>query len=77
MTKFLTLQTLAIKEKKETKFQFFINSEMNVQECQNEPNDFKNVLWIGYDIGYGDVFKAWNDNENDFVIYIGEKGDEF
>lgn len=45
---------------KQTKFQLLVNSDMTI-----------NILWIGKDEDYGDVFKCWDDgNENNFTIYL-------
>lgn len=75
-TKFMSLDNNK-KVVKETVFTSFINSYLKNQEAGNEPSAFKNVLHIGFDEVYKDVFKVWNDSENDFTIYFGTKGDEF
>lgn len=77
-TKFMTLEREK-KETKKTKFTHVISSKTEIEETNVfYPTSFDNVLWIGFNNFYGDVFKAWdNGRENNFVIYFGEKGDEF
>ena len=76
VTKFISLENK--KESKKTVFKKYITSNSSVEKAISEPSCYDNVLHIGYDKDYGDVFKAWNDNSpNDFVIYFGAKGDEF
>ena len=64
-------------EKKETVFTHCVNSELKIDTFSLQPKNFLNVLHIGYDETYGDVFKAWGDHENMFTICFGTKGDEF
>ena len=77
-TKFMSLdnkQTV----KKQTTFTHYINEDKEIQKTTLcKPSDWNNILHIGTDKYYGDVFKAWdNGKENDFTIFFGEKGDEF
>ena len=88
MTKFTSLEST--KEKKKTVFTkclilgsvYDLNS-MTLEEDTSENNlplNFDNVLHIGFDNHYGDMFKCWNgngDGRGSFAIYFGEKGDEF
>ena len=78
MTKFKTLNSNK-KEKKETVFTHYVDTGKTIEKTDiDEPEQWKNVLHIGYDDDYGDVFKAWNeDDQNEFVIFFGQKGDEF
>ena len=64
-------------EKKETVFTHFVDGLLAVVKTNASPKQYKNVLHIGHDEGYGDVFKAWGDHENEFTIHFGTKGDEF
>ena len=65
-------------EKKETVFMYCVNSSLKIVEVSRlKPKNYENVLHIGYDNNYKDVFKAWNDKEHEFTIYFGTKGDEF
>ena len=73
-----TFTTLESKIFKETVFTHFVNSEMEIKSTPNyQTADFENVLHIGCNKRYGDVFKCWISNPNDFIIYFGTKGDEF
>ena len=77
MTKFKTLQQS--KPKNKTTFDtFLVNKRRITTQAVANPTEYDNVLYIGYSQSYGDVFKAWNDNDEDnFIIYFGKKGDEF
>lgn len=75
-TNFLTLDK-TVKSEKKTVFKFIVDANLEVLELTNiEPEDYENVLFLGYDTDYGDVFKCWN-NPSVFAIIFGEKGDEF
>lgn len=41
------------------------------------PGVYDNVVWLGYDEEYGDLFKTWNNDKKGFTIFSGIKGDEF
>lgn len=73
MTKYTTLEK---KEGKKTVFKKFVD-ENNVEEAVHLPEDFENVLFLYKDFIYGDVFLAWDENENNRSLFFGEKGDEF
>jgi hypothetical protein len=75
-TKFMTLDSLK-SEKKETVFTHYVNGCLQIAEGGIDPQNFKNVLHIGRDDVYGDVFKAYDEKENKFTIAFGTKGDEF
>ncbi len=76
MTKFSTLDNKK-KEVKKTVFKITLGTDLQGLKTELTPYDYKNVLHLGYDIYYKDVFKCWNNDPNDFTIYFGEKGDEF
>ena len=76
MTKFTTLNGTK-KEGKKTEFTHYVYSKMEITETISKPKDWDNVLHIGYDVEYGHVFKAWDDNDKTFALYFGIKGDEF
>lgn len=43
----------------------------------SQPEDFDNVLWLGCDTSYGDVFKVWNGNaefESFSLFFWGKRG---
>ena len=75
-TKFITLEPKS-KIVKETVFTHFISGSKTVYDSIRTVNSFENVLHIGYDVDYGDVFKCWENDPNYFTIYFGTKGDEF
>lgn len=76
-TKFMSLDEPK-KEVKKTVFNHYLNEDLIPIEAENLPEHYGNVLYIGNAHGYGDVFKAWDDGEEDmFTIFFGEKGDEF
>lgn len=65
------------KEVKETVFTSFIGVDFNAVQTILKPSEFKNVLHIGFDNHYGDVFKCWCEDINAFLIFFGTAGDEF
>lgn len=75
MTKYSTLNNK--KKGKKTVFKRAVNTTLQISDTQVTPQDYKNVLHLGYDMNYKDVFKCWDENPNSFVIVFGEKGDEF
>jgi hypothetical protein len=76
-TKFMTLDGQK-SEKKETVFTHCVNSSLKIVEVSRlKPTKFSNVLHIGCDHIYGDVFKAWENDKNVFTIFFGTAGDEF
>lgn len=75
MAKFKTLEPIGI-VKKPTVFTHVLEGNKKVSESEVGPNNYSNILHIGFDYQYGDVFKCWNDNPNDFTITFGVKGDE-
>ena len=48
-----------------------------LEDADHQPEHYDNVLFLGTDGDYGDVFKAWDDEDVSFWLYFGEKGDEF
>ena len=80
MTKFKVLQDDNSKEEKKTVFNHIVshNGLTDYEVALTKPEEWDNVLHLGFDSIYGDVFKVWNDTDNsDFTLYFGEKGDEF
>lgn len=75
-TNFMTLDAQK-SEKKETVFTHYVNGRLEIVEGGIETNNFLNILHIGCDEAYGDVFKAWCKNETKFTIAFGTAGDEF
>jgi hypothetical protein len=77
MTKFISIDK-DTQEKKETVFTHYVENKKEVSKVTTEiPGDWDNVMFIGKDYSYGDVFKCWNNLETDFFIIFGTKGDEF
>ena len=76
-TKFTTLEQKS-EIVAETVFTHLIDRNINISEKPIfQPRSFENVLHLGCDINYKDVFKCWDSNPNKFTIYFGTKGDEF
>ena len=76
MTKFTSLENREVKVK--TKFTHAIVNKKVIEVTEARPSDYDNVLHIGKDEEYGDVFKCWNDKwETTFVLLFGVKGNEF
>lgn len=85
MSQFLTLDN-QIKPIKQTRFNYMVNISYEVNEpfpfkvekTFDTPSGHDYTLYLGKDKFYGDVFKCWNEGEEDnFTLYFGEKGDEF
>ena len=74
-TKFLSLDTTKVGTK--TIFTHVLTIQKELNEAQCTPEIYDNVLWLGFDNSYGDVFKAWDNNDTNFYIYFGKKGTEF
>lgn len=78
MTNYIRLDGNKKKEPKETIFLKYVEANRAPNEPISKPKSFDNVLHLGHDKNYGDVFKAWNDNDHDnFSLYFGVAGDEF
>ena len=76
-TNFLTLNKI-VKTEKKTVFNKIVTYNLKIEDIEiTTPDDYLNVLHLGYDGEYGDVFKCWSEDENDFSIIFGEKGNEF
>lgn len=77
-TKFITLNGNSKPINKKTVFTKVLQHDFSVDEDCLQPEDWENVLYLGHDMDYGDVFKVWdNGGEDNFALYFGEKGDEF
>lgn len=66
-----------VKEPKKTVFKNVINTELEIVDTMLTPGNFDNVLHIGKDMYYGDVFKCWHSKSDVFYIFFGTAGDEF
>lgn len=75
MTKILTINS---EPKRKTVFTKILNYAFEVKDSENSPDSFDNVIFIGHDRCYGDVFKAYDDgDEEDFTLFFGVAGNEF
>lgn len=75
-TKYINLDSKT--KSKKTVFTKAVSKDLTgIVDTSAKPEDFENVLHIGYDSKYGDVFKCWNIHEHIFLIFFGTKGDEF
>lgn len=57
-----------------------IDDDLKIVETDLKPISYDNILFIGNNPFYGDVFKAYDYGINDecgFTIFFGTKGDEF
>ena len=72
-TKFLRLDSS--EKSKETVFTHIVCLG-RVGKTDNKPKDYIHVLHLGWDKAYGDVFKCWNEDLEDFTLLFGELGDE-
>ena len=76
-TNYLTLDKM-VKTEQKTVFKKIVTYDFKIKEIEwTTPQDYDNVLYLGHDGDYGDVFKCWSEDENDFAIIFGEKGNEF
>ena len=69
-TKFTSLEEK--KEGKKTKFdKVLLGSMIITKTAEATPYQWNNVKYIGYDVNYGDVFKCWDDDDQErFKIYF-------
>lgn len=77
MTKFMTLSPIHRDGIKETVFKKVVIYDGKTQESLIPADEWDNVMFIGHDRFYGDVFKTWDEGSDDFTLYFGKKGDEF
>ena len=79
MTTFKKLDLKKLGDKgtsKKTRFTKFITIE-GVVTSSFTPTHFINVIHIGSDCSYGDVFIAYDNDPSNFRLFFGEAGDEF
>ena len=75
MTTFVNKNSSRIVNK--TIFTHVIDVDRRVRETNLKPEDYKVVELIGIDSIYGAVFKAYDHDSADFVLFFGIAGDEF
>ena len=77
MTKFISIEK-DTQEKKETVFTRIVELNGGTDASIVKAKEWDNVMHIGFDDVYGDVFKCWDNKDvNNFTLYFGTKGDEF
>jgi len=79
MTKYTTLDKTEKLKAVKTVFRLMVSSDLEIIDAPLQPNKMDEVLFLGNDEDYGDVFLAYADAEDksEFAIYFGEKGTEF
>lgn len=77
MTKFIDNTKKA--NSKKTVFEKALSFDFIVDDAISNVTDYEKVEFIGHDESYGDVFKAYRDenDENNFTLFFGVKGSEF
>lgn len=75
MTKFIDKNSQG-KDIKATVFTKSVDANLKIRDAAFQPCHYNNVEFIGHDRQYGDVFKTWDNDPNDFVLYFGTKGEE-
>lgn len=82
MTRYIDNTKKKVKENvlRKTVFKKVLNYDLKIKLNNKDltPENFENVEFIGHDLDYGDVFKAWNGEYlKSFLLFFGKKGDEF
>lgn len=75
MTKFIDKNPQG-KDAKDTVFTKYVDIDLGISEAALKPYQFYNVEFIGHSSQYGDVFKTWDNDPNEFTLYFGIKGEE-
>lgn len=75
MTTFVNKSSSKIANK--TIFTNIVNVDGRVRETNMKPEAYKVVELIGIDSIYGAVFKAYDHDSDDFILFFGIAGDEF
>lgn len=76
MTKFINKNNK--KEQVKTVFTRVINHDgTSNRNAITQPDGYGYVELIGIDSSYGAVFKVYDEDETDFLLYFGIAGDEF
>ena len=74
MTKFINCSS-SKGEQKKTKFHYCIVCPFGLEEATRQPDDFKEVRYLGTDSLGQDLFLAVERGHT--LFYLGTKGDEF
>ena len=76
-TKFMTIES---NPRKSTQFKSYLDISPDGLMVRSvttaSPDQWDNVMFIGHDRRFGDVFKCWDNDCDDFAIFFGTKGDE-
>ena len=77
MTKFI--DNTKKNNSKKTVFEKVLTFDFTVDVACEDVYDYEKVEFIGHDESYGDVFKAYHDenDDNNFTLFFGVKGSEF
>ena len=75
MTAFVNKSNREIVNK--TVFTHVVDVDREVVETGMKPENYEVVELIGIDGSYGAVFKAYDHDSADFVLFFGIAGDEF
>ena len=75
MTTFVNKSNREIANK--TIFTHVVDTDREVVETGMKPEAYKVVELIGIDGSYGAVFKAYDHDGDDFILFFGTVGDEF
>ena len=77
MTKFI--DNTKKNNSKKTVFKKALSFDFTVVDGSADLADYEKVEFIGHDESYGDVFKAYHDenDDNNFTLFFGVKGSEF
>ena len=77
MTKFI--DNTKKNNSKKTVFEKALSFDFTVVDAFAVVTDYEKVEFIGHDESYGDVFKAYHDenDDNNFALFFGIKGSEF
>lgn len=80
MTKFIDkTKDNSVKTPKQTVFEKYLEDDMTIKDNSDGSSveSWGTIEFIGSDLSYGDVFKAYDSNANTFTLFFGVKGDEF
>ena len=75
MTTFVNKSNSKVANK--TIFTHVVDTDREVVETGMKPEAYKVVELIGIDGSYGAVFKAYDNDGDDFILFFGTVGDEF
>jgi len=77
MTKFTSICSNESEKKVKTVFERIVYKDATTDRFNElAPKDFTDVMFLGHDTSYGDVFKIWNKDPENFIIVFGKKGNE-